>query len=597
MAETTARALYDFDGDPDNGELSFRGGDVLTIIAQDIGDGWWEARNDLGHQGLVPEAYLQISEEPPEPSFPPPPPPIPTPSVTEDYPDNPRASQYSTSTTNGYNYQYQNTPADTGGGDYPVGGGYTTQQSTEEWDEEEWEEEDDDHSSTSTDRGASQELQGPGSFGLSQAKREHKQLSPSGDMSKYGTVKKSFNRFSHFAKAGGEAFMMGQVQNENVSENDIITITETADGPVWPAPTDRFTCEVTSPKKESKLKGLKSFIAYQITPSFSNIQVSRRYKHFDWLHERLEEKFACIPIPPLPDKAISVGIGSISTTGMKKGRYEDDFITERMHQLQLWINRMVRHPLISRSEVFHHFLTCTNDKKWKEGKRKAEKDEYTGGKFFILLRTPVAQLEMRDVDKKMETFCKFVKGMDDNVKGLITVMSENRKKHLGPYKREYQKIGYSFKNLAVTFNLDSSSFSGGLTAAIDYTGDTYNQIGEMFEKQPRIDLDPMLDVLYEYKGILSTYPDVLKIHEGAVGRAKECMNEHKEGKMSESDVQKVVNKADIITYGTMAQMSHFQQERVQDYKVMMQNYLKEQITFYKNITQKLEETLERFESA
>lgn len=51
--------------------------------------------------------------------------------------------------------------------------------------------------------------------------------------------------------------------------------------------------------------GLKSYIAYQLTPSFNNIQVSRRYKHFDWLHERLVEKFCIIPIPPLPDKQIS----------------------------------------------------------------------------------------------------------------------------------------------------------------------------------------------------------------------------------------------------------------------------------------------------
>ena len=83
---------------------------------------------------------------------------------------------------------------------------------------------------------------------------------------------------------------------------------------------------MASPKKESKLKGLKSFIAYQLTPSvsflydflkgdfipqlknmylqFNNIQVSRRYKHFDWLHERLVEKYTFIPIPPLPDKQI-----------------------------------------------------------------------------------------------------------------------------------------------------------------------------------------------------------------------------------------------------------------------------------------------------
>ena len=37
---------------------------------------------------------------------------------------------------------------------------------------------------------------------------------------------------------------------------------------------------------------------------FNNIQVSRRYKHFDWPHERLVEKYTFIPIPPLPDKQI-----------------------------------------------------------------------------------------------------------------------------------------------------------------------------------------------------------------------------------------------------------------------------------------------------
>jgi hypothetical protein len=31
---------------------------------------------------------------------------------------------------------------------------------------------------------------------------------------------------------------------------------------------------VASPKKESKLKGLKSFIAYQLTPTVSNIDIA-----------------------------------------------------------------------------------------------------------------------------------------------------------------------------------------------------------------------------------------------------------------------------------------------------------------------------------
>ena len=34
-------------------------------------------------------------------------------------------------------------------------------------------------------------------------------------------------------------------------------------------------------------------------------------------------------------------------------------------------------------------------------------------------------------EAKMETFQKFVKGMDDNVKNLITVFHDNRKRHTG----------------------------------------------------------------------------------------------------------------------------------------------------------------------
>ena len=38
---------------------------------------------------------------------------------------------------------------------------------------------------------------------------------------------------------------------------------------------------------------------------FSGIAVQRRYKHFDWLLGRFQEKYPTIVIPPLPDKQIS----------------------------------------------------------------------------------------------------------------------------------------------------------------------------------------------------------------------------------------------------------------------------------------------------
>jgi len=47
---------------------------------------------------------------------------------------------------------------------------------------------------------------------------------------------------------------------------------------------------------------------------------------------------------------------------MAAGRFDEDFVSARLKQLQLWIDRMCKHPVISRSEVFLHFLSCTDDR-------------------------------------------------------------------------------------------------------------------------------------------------------------------------------------------------------------------------------------------
>lgn len=50
------------------------------------------------------------------------------------------------------------------------------------------------------------------------------------------------------------------------------------------------------------------------------------------------------------------------------GRYEENFIEHRRAQLQEFINYMCRHPVLSSCEVWIHFLTCTDEKQWKQGR-------------------------------------------------------------------------------------------------------------------------------------------------------------------------------------------------------------------------------------
>ena len=43
------------------------------------------------------------------------------------------------------------------------------------------------------------------------------------------------------------------------------------------------------------------------------------------------------------------------------GRYGEDFVEKRREKLQLWSNRIARHPVMSRSDVFIHFIHCDDN--------------------------------------------------------------------------------------------------------------------------------------------------------------------------------------------------------------------------------------------
>ncbi len=54
--------------------------------------------------------------------------------------------------------------------------------------------------------------------------------------------------------------------------------------------------------------------------------VERRYKHFEWLHARLQKKYSCICVPPLPDRQVHT-------------KYGENAADKRQIKLQQWINR------------------------------------------------------------------------------------------------------------------------------------------------------------------------------------------------------------------------------------------------------------------
>jgi len=65
--------------------------------------------------------------------------------------------------------------------------------------------------------------------------------------------------------------------------------------------------------------------------------------------------------------------------------------------------------------------------------------------------------------------------------------------------------------------------------------------------------------------------------------------------MEVAQLNEVLRRTDVISYALLAEINHFKAERTTDLNETMRKFLKQQITFYKKIVDKLESTLHHFE--
>uniref|UniRef100_A0A8B9LNP5 Sorting nexin-9 n=1 Tax=Astyanax mexicanus TaxID=7994 RepID=A0A8B9LNP5_ASTMX len=528
-----AQVLYDFSAEPGNNELSVREGETITITNQNIGGGWIEARNSRGEVGLVPEDYVELGKTPAAGGSTAPldltffdsQAPAPTSNGNDPW------AVFDTNASGGFSNNWAAQPEGT----------ETGKNSNNAW--------------GSTSYGHPQAYQGPGV--------EDDEWDDEWD------ERKSSGGYAEGDMGEGSHFRICSDQGEV--------------GPVWEYPEIQLDCVVADPKKGSKMYGLKSYIEYQVTPNTTNKPVNHRYKHFDWLYERLLEKFgSAIPIPCLPDKQVT-------------GRFEEEFIKMRMERLQGWMTRMCRHPVVSSSEVFQLFLTYKDEKDWKTGKRKAEKDETVGVMIFSTIEPEgVPDLEIHEVEQKCEQFSRFTKAMDDGVKDLLTVGNEHWKRCTGPLPKEYQRIGKAFQNLSSVFTSSGYEGEATLTDALTAAGKTYEEIAQMVAEQPRKDLHFLMETNNEYKGLLGCFPDTIGVHKAAIEKVKEADKLVAASKITSAEKVTMGKRASSMSYALQAEMNHFHSNRIYDYNRVMQQYLEEQVKFYETIAEKLRHAHSQF---
>ncbi|XP_018608064.1 sorting nexin-33-like [Scleropages formosus] len=394
---------------------------------------------------------------------------------------------------------------------------------------------------------------------------------------KSSTVAKNLNRFSSFVRSGVEAFILGDVpMMAKIAE--FYTIETGRRGPQWKENPHPFTCTIEDPTKQTKFKGIKTFISYRVTPSHTGHPVYRRYKHFDWLYNRLLQKFTIICLPHLPEKQAT-------------GRFEEDFIEKRQRQLTLWMDHISSHPVLSQYEGFKHFLLCTDHRQWKLGKRLAERDTLVGAHFMLTLRIPDELQELRDVEEQVDTFKAYVRKMDDSVMQLSQVATDLAHKHVGTFCKDFQRLGSAFWSVGHAFTMDPLHGSATLNSAIAHTGRTYEIIGEMFAEQPKRDLFLMLDKLLLYQGLLANFKDMIHQQKGAFAKVKESQRMSSEGRLEQEKTDGMLKRCLTLCFVLQAEMDHFRKRRAESFREMMQTYLREQLSFYRSVVVQLENTL------
>ena len=143
----------------------------------------------------------------------------------------------------------------------------------------------------------------------------------------------------------------------------------------------------------------------------------------------------------------------------------------------MFVDCVCLHPVLSQSAVWKHFIECTDEKMWKMGKRKAEKDALVGANYFACLQVPEKVIDPFDLyvlfssskcmvkllwfciyrERQTENAGRFITSMDLAVKNLMITSVDQTKKCQAQYKREYQKIGQTFHMLGTAFDLDNTT--------------------------------------------------------------------------------------------------------------------------------------------
>lgn len=472
---------------------------------------------------------------------------------------------------------------------------------------------------------------------------------------------KSLNRFSNFVTSGAEEFVLkgsnvldaAAVSHERVPTTSVHRrfATDTTiraeiggesdehyvgPGPTWKTKVPPFRILVHSPVKvSSSITG--AYIVYSVTSLFdtpketyeeddeeemratdgdgdgdattTRVTVPRRFSHFVALHAALVRRLPGLALPPLPDKQYA-------------GRFSADFVEARRGDLERYLSRLVRHPVVRYAEILMFFLSCENDVEWKKLLPKHLALPPAGPAFYARVYHPSFNLDAEDAREAVNRFETHTRAVGKGVQSLRSVFTRVREARIEMSKAE-RLLSFALLSLITAKPMDATPAPGTteeegslpqghaalgatneqgawcwrencdecfqLTRALQKTADTLQNVADLYDNHAR---QTQLATHEAMKGVAhpaSTYAAVVETHRATLSR-------YAEGPKFAQDDEDVSSRCETVLNTTMAEMDTYHTQKVEDFRELAAEHLDGEINFYEQVLHRLRTAREAYDT-
>ncbi|TDL23588.1 Vps5-domain-containing protein [Rickenella mellea] len=346
-------------------------------------------------------------------------------------------------------------------------------------------------------------------------------------------------------------------------------------------PQSQFSIRVDDPQKVGD--PIRPFIMYTVhtrtTCSLftkASFSVLRRYSDFLWLYDTLTMNNPGVIVPPVPGKS-------------PFGRFENQFVQQRRLALERCIQKIANHPILFKDQDFRFFLesdTFALDIK----QRKAEIAQERGGLMSSIGQT-IAGPKFYEMDDWFDARKAYLDSLESQLKGLV--------KAIDVASKQRAELATAIGEFAQTVgDLSTSDLGKQLAHSLSTMSDVEKKAQDLQQIQAQEDVATFMSIAEEYARIINSVRNafssrircynlwqnadsevrrVKQAHEKArsQGRIPADRLGHSLSQIADAERKALDSKQEFDRASNLikAEMRRFEEERVQDFKVALEEFL------------------------